>query len=489
MQTIFTLRGSRDAAAFAGNFWRCRAGEQWVIRGSNGSGKSLLASFVAEEVIIPGVILEIAPAYEGRLALASFAQQQAHAAESWLQARWHSSCGFDAMKVSDFLSYEEINAINPFEVRDPELAARRVFAAQQKHISEIFRLAPLWQRFLYELSNGEMRRLLLAGALLKDPRVLILDDPFAGLDISMRRQLGELLSRLPKRDITLIMTVRHADEIPACITHCLTLEDCRIKSRKTFSPAEKPAGNPAASDRKIPRKKSRDTSCAAPVIEMRDVTIRFDDRVVLDRLNWRVCAGERWLVSGSNGSGKTTLLSLITGDNPAAYACDIKVFGQSRQTGENLWLIRQRVAQVSPELQCYFDPAMSAMEAAQSGRYNSYGEERRETPASRAGARFWLAELGFGESAKLPFGVLSSGQQRLVLIARAMVAEPDLLLLDEPCLNLDNAARKIVLDALALIMKQRFVETVICVAHRADEVPRGITRELHLHQPSSIPER
>jgi molybdate transport system ATP-binding protein len=185
-----------------------------------------------------------------------------------------------------------------------------------------------------------------------------------------------------------------------------------------------------------------------PIVEFHDVTVRYGRRTVLDRLDWTVRAGERWLVVGPNGSGKTTLLSLITGDNPAAYATDVRVFGHPREPGESLWPIRRRIGQVSPELQCFFDPSVGVLEAVLSGRFNDSGGALRPTRAVRAEARGWLVELGLGDAERARFGELSAGLQRLVLLARALLPHPDLLLLDEPCLNLDEASRRRVLSTL-----------------------------------------
>jgi len=217
-----------------------------------------------------------------------------------------------------------------------------------------------------------------------------------------------------------------------------------------------------------------------PVVELRGVTVRYGRRAVLDALDWSVRKGERWLVSGPNGSGKTTLLSLITGDNPAAYANDVRVFGRAREPGESLWQVRRRIGQVSPEIQCYFDPATVVLDAVLSGRFNAEGALMRPTTAVREAARGWLCELGLSDAEKACFGELSSGRQRLVLLARAMLPQPDLLLLDEPCLNLDEASRRHVLGVLERLLRARRDETVVCVAHRPDDVPRGFQQVLKL---------
>lgn len=477
-QSILRLEGGADAEAFAGALWCLRAGEHWVISGANGSGKSWLASFLSGEAIIRGLTLELAEEYEEWVALVTFSQQQEQASESWLQARWHAPEDTDVFKVQDFLSYERVNEINPFEIRPAEVAARESFRLYQRELIEVFELESIWKSLILQLSNGEMRRVLLARALLNRPRLLILDDPFAGLDGMMRQQLFELMEHLADVGITLILSVRHEDEVPSCMTHCMELENCRIKSvRRLAGEMRSVAG---AAEPVMNGYEPMQEQSGEVVVEIRDLSISYGERTIFRNLDWRVCAGERWLVSGANGSGKTTLLSLITGDNPRAYGYDIRVFGQQRRSGANLWEIRHRIAQVSPELQCHFEPSMTVLEAAQSGRYSGSGEVRRATPASRAAARRWLAALEVDVPGSQLFGTLSAGQQRLVLLVRAMVAEPELLLLDEPCLNLDRTGRGVVLRALGRVAKEEHGQTIICVAHRADEVPEGMTHRLCL---------
>jgi molybdate transport system ATP-binding protein len=216
------------------------------------------------------------------------------------------------------------------------------------------------------------------------------------------------------------------------------------------------------------------------VIEMRNITIRYGRRTLLDGLSWRVCAGERWLLTGPNGSGKTTILSLVTGDNPASYAHDVKVLGQPRRTGESIWRVRRRIGEVSPEIQAYFDQTATSLETALSGRRNADGAIMRATPAARAEARRWLGHFGVKQFADAPFGALSAGSQRLVLLARAMLPRPELLLLDEPCLNLEGSAHRLVLRTVERLMRSQPDLALVCVAHRAQDIPNGITHHLAL---------
>lgn len=235
---VFELTGTPERA-FAGGTWRFRRGEQWAVMGPNGSGKSYLAALLAGEVPLRGVRLVFGDGIEDRVALVTFAQQQDQAADGWLQARWHSMDSDDALSVRAFLSYEGVNEINPFEVRDNEAAARRTFARLLRNVREIFSLQPLFERRMAQLSNGEMRRVLLSRALLKSPKLLVLDDPFAGLDPAMRMRLQTALERLADEGLFLVLMVRHADEIPSCVTHLLTLKALRIAGQQRLTRTQK----------------------------------------------------------------------------------------------------------------------------------------------------------------------------------------------------------------------------------------------------------
>jgi molybdate transport system ATP-binding protein len=189
--------------------------------------------------------------------------------------------------------------------------------------------------------------------------------------------------------------------------------------------------------------------------------------------------GENWFVQGPNGSGKTTLLSLVCGDHPQAYANDIRLFGVPRGSGESIWDIKRRIGLLSTEFQIAYRREASGLEVVVSGFHDSIGLYERTSPAEEASARELLGLLGLEELAKLDFGALSGGQQRLVLLARAMVKRPELLVLDEPCQGLDPANRGLVLAMIDRIVAGTTAD-LIYVSHHRDELPRCLTHLLEL---------
>jgi len=459
--------------------WRVRRGQHWVVMGPNGSGKSLLGAVLAGEAHVRIWRVLWQEELEERVAWVGFAHQCACVSSSWMQARWHASLDDSEMRVSAFLAYDAVYAINPFEVRDADTSARKAFARRQARIVRALDLHALCDKALDQLSNGEMRRVLLGRALLKGPAILVLDDPFAGLDPAMRIRVTTLLTQLAHRDMTLVLMVRHQDEIPAFCTHRLMLDQCRFVRMQKLNnaPALVQAGFSAqVSDAESSR------SDQPIVVAMHDVSMRYGRKKVLDHLSWEVRAGERWVITGPNGCGKTTLLSLITGDNPAGYANDVRIFGQSRQEGQSLWHIRRRIGHVSPELQAYADASISCLDCALSSLYSESGTLLNPRAEHRQIARAWLDTFGLSTVARKPLSSLSAGQQRLVFLVRALVSQPDLLILDEVCMNLDESARNLVLRSIERLAQQHPALTILCVAHRKDDIPDGFTRHLALGQ-------
>lgn len=444
----------------SGQPWTLAPGTCWVVTGPVACGKTWLA----------GQILRRLP---DDAALVTFGGQAAASGSDWAEARYHASIEYDFRTVAEALTYEAVNDINPFEVRPPEKARRAAFARLRAWCEEALALGPLLERWTVHLSNGEQRRVMLACAILRQTPVLVLDDPFAGLDPAMRAVLHKALDALAKQGRTLVVTVRNEDEIPSCATHRLCLEAGRIVSQGPFTP---PRAKPSA----LRFRKNPPSLPTPEVLAVRDLTIDLGGKTLFGGLNWSVHAGERWLIVGPNGCGKTTLLSLIVGDNPIAYACDIERFGKRPGPGVPLWSLRSRMAVVSPEGQAFADVTQTVEQAVYSGLFDKEGQRRRPTPALRKEAAHLLADLGLHERLRDTLGTLSAGLVRLVLVVRALLAHPDLLLLDELCMNLEEAERKRLLRLLERLLDATPHLTVLYIAHRADHIPAGFDRVLRL---------
>lgn len=443
----------------SGRTWTLRPGEQWVVTGPMASGKTWLAHRLAH--------------FNDDVALVTVSGQSASSGADWAEARYHGSIEYDFRTVAEVLTYDAIFDINPFEVRPPERKQRAAFAKLRKWVVEALTLEPLLERLTVHLSNGEQRRLMLACAILRQTPVLVLDDPFAGLDPTMQRTLRKVLADLVAQGRTLVVMVRNEDEIPPCVTHRLRLKACKIVSSGSYTPPkEEPqlltfGKNPPSLDTPV-------------VLAVRDLSYAIDGHTLFDHLNWEVHQGERWLVVGPNGSGKTTLLSLITGDNPMSYAFDIARFGKKPGPGVPLWSIRSRIASVSPEAQVFADLSQTVEAAVYSGLFDKEGRRKRPTPAQRKHAQALLTTLGLHEHLRDTLGTLSAGVVRLVLVVRALVADPDLLLLDELCMNLEAPERKKLLKLLDRLLAASPTLTTVAIAHRPDHIPPHFDRVLRL---------
>jgi molybdate transport system ATP-binding protein len=226
--------------------------------------------------------------------------------------------------------------------------------------------------------------------------------------------------------------------------------------------------------------RSQGEEAARPVlVRMQDVNVSYDGTEILRGVDWTVCQGENWALLGPNGSGKTTLLSLILADNPQAYANEILLFGKRRGSGESIWEIKQRIGWVAPELHLYYPRRVSCLGIVCSGFFDSVGLYRQCSPAQREMAGAWMQRLGMSQYADVAFAALSEGEQRMVLVARALVKRPTLLILDEPCQGLDADNRDRVLQIVNAVGDHTDTN-IIYVTHNADELPRVITHVIRL---------
>lgn len=461
---------------FRNSNWTIRRGEHWALVGANGSGKTLLASALTGGVPVVRGDFRVP---DGAVAQVSFDQQKIIAGDSPAAARWFSLEQDAAMLVSEFLSQDNVEERNPFEIVARSRIAARRFAQHRQRLVKTLGVAPLLGQPLPSLSNGEMRKVLLLRALLRRPRLLILDDPFTGLDVRFRLHLKEILEGLMRRgSVQLLLIAMHPDELPCGITHLLHVHRCRIVSHGRFSQRRVRAVFRHGVKNYVPRVPTQAKNAGTDeLVRLTGVTVCYGTRKVLTDINWVVRRGTSWALLGPNGSGKSTLLSLIIGDNPQAYANDVRVFGRRRGDGESVWALKRRIGWVSPELHLHFPEAPTCLDAIISGFEDANGCDRQATAQQRKLARRWLMAFGLAGSASRSLGSMSTGWQRMTLLARALVKSPDLLVLDEPCQGLDAVHRARFVRTVAALLRHT---TVIYVTHRRDEIPPGIDNVLRL---------
>lgn len=319
---------------------------------------------------------------------------------------------------------------------------------QQQHLYGTFGLGELLDRYIITLSSGELRKFQLARTLLSQPQTLIIDNPFIGLDAATRDQLRNLLRQLSETDnLHIYIVVSRRKDIPDYVTDVVDL--------------------------------SQDTD-APEVISFHDVTIRYGDRTILSHLDWTVRRGEHWALSGQNGAGKSTLLSLVCADNPQRYACDIRLFGHRQgEAGMSIWDIKRRIGYVSPEMHRSYHRDLPALHVVASGLKDTVGLYVRPSSEERQQCLWWMRLFGVDHLAERSFLHLSSGEQRLILVARAFVKDPELLILDEPLHGLDDRGRQLVLRLIEAFCS-RPEKTLIFVSHYREEWPSCIDHEIYL---------
>ncbi|WP_157974285.1 ATP-binding cassette domain-containing protein [Lewinella sp. IMCC34183] len=464
---------------------RVRAGQHLLVTGARATGKTLLAETLAgQRRLTAGTLtypfLSGAPGYEARrtaLRLVSFMDNSRLARNPtnvhYYQQRYNA---FDASGHPTARQY---------------LAAGGFTPEQHAALLDAFGIRELLDREMIKLSSGQTRKVLLARELLRRPRILVIDNPYVGLDAGSRQVLNDLLDDLVARlDLTLVLC-GHADAVPDAITHRLHLYADGSSWQGTIGdlPPERTTatvdGDALGRISDIWAESPRENT-GEGVVRFTNVTIRYGDRAVLDGLDWRVRRGEKWVVSGPNGSGKSTLLSLVYADNPLAYANQVWLFGQRRGRGGSIWDIKRRIGYTSPELHTYFRQRLSARGVLLTGFSDTFTLPRTYTLEQEAMVDLLLRYFELAEVSERPFLALSAGTQRLLLFCRALVKAPPLLLLDEPFQGLDRAAVHRARKLLETVLGPR--DTAVFISHFRPEVPGGSEwRVLELGRAPAVP--
>ena len=444
-------------------------GEHWAVVGANGSGKSAFGKLLCGRLPVLSGTCRV-PARSGYVSFDKVDEVLAN-------ERYHDD--------SDFLGY--VTQGTP--VRDFILSGSDADPGTLAELARELGFTAILERGLKFLSTGEMRKALICKALLEDPELLVLDEPFDGLDLQSSAVLRQLISRCIGRGIQVVLLLNRFSEIVPETTHIAYLKECRIFVSGTREamldsealrrlhafhytlPATLPEIDAARSTPPL--------GAGEPLVDMKDVTVRYGGNFVLNGLNWTVRGGEHWKISGPNGSGKSTLLSLISGDNPQAYAKAISLFGRRKGSGESVWDIKKRIGLVSTSLQQEYRVGGTAKVVVISGFYDSIGVYSQYTLRQQEIALEWLDILHMGHRKDDAFRDLSYGEQRLVLLARAMVKQPDLLILDEPCQGLDDVNREMVLKLIDHLGRAGRTQILYVNHHAEDRIP-CITNSMEL---------
>jgi len=471
--------------------WRLRRGEAWIVTGPSGGGRDSLAAALCGSLrLAPNEGGSYRNLLAGRTAIVSFEE----AAELMRRERYDDDSDFAEGGVSEGTS---VRAFLAKALPTDEAAGYpRGDGLEANPIVVACGVTDVLDRGLKRLSTGEWRRALLCRALTSRPGLLVVVEPYEGLDTRTRAILASMLDALAEATVAgarftdgseaaspILVVVDRPEHAPAAANRVVELAGARITfegSRLEYearleledSRARQDTGRNAV--RKIAALWSRDVAAhpgEETVVELRNVTVGWSGRKVLDSLSWTVRRGEHWLVRGPNGSGKTTLLELISGDNPQAYREDVSVFGRRRGSGETIRELKERIGLVSYRLHLEYRylAGLPLEDVLVSGFHDSIGLYVEPTDSERAIAASWLTVAGFDGRGRARFGSLSFGEQRALLVARAAVKAPELLILDEPCHGLDDDQRRFVLGLMSAIAAHG-ESTIIHVTHDPDEV-------------------
>ncbi|MFW5908229.1 MAG: ATP-binding cassette domain-containing protein [Desulfosalsimonas sp.] len=348
---------------------------------------------------------------------------------------------------------------------------------------ETFSLESVRHRHLIKLSSGEIKRLRLAAAVLRNPGILFIDSPLAGLDAKNRKIFEDVFLRIADSGTRLVMA---ADpwHIPRVVTHVAVPDEAggiRVYARNEYSPpAENSMPKVNVDIKRLGRLlNSGQRERFDVLVSMHNAKVAYGETVIFRGVCWQIRQGERWALSGPNGSGKSTLLSLINGDHPQAYANDIILFDRRRGSGESIWEIKKKIGFMSPELFQYFPMQYTCLQVVESGFYNTMGIVMKSRGDNQDKACKWMEIMGIAELRDRYFFEVSADLQRMCLLARALVKNPYLLILDEPCQGLDLRQQN-VLRQLIDIMAEISDFGLVYVTHQAEELPSCIDQTLEL---------
>ncbi len=451
-------------------------GWQTAIVGPNGSGKTLLVNTMLRQYpLMNNREVEYGTDVTGSdIRNITFRDSYGSADSTYFyQQRWNMTEMGESAIVRDAFP----------QIKDP---------VWKERLYTLFDLPFIWDKQLVTLSSGEMRKYQLARALAVRPRMVIIDSPFIGLDVQTRDMLCRLLETLIHDwNMQIVLVVSRREDIPPFITHIIEVQD---RCPSTVMPVEDYLARP---ENPLPQPLLKqdliDLMHSLPETDMESdeivhcnkVTLQYGSRRILDRLDWTIRKGEHWALLGPNGSGKSALLSMVYADNPQSYACDIALFGRSRGTGESIWEIKKHIGYVSPEMHRSYCRRYPALDIVASGLHDTIGLYKKITEQERESCRVWMKIFGITHLEGRDFLELSSGEQRMILLARAFVKNPTLLILDEPLHGLDRKNRTLVMEIIKAFCAQP-QKTLIIVTHYPEELPTTIDHTYTLVRHSGL---
>lgn len=382
----------------------------------------------------------------------------------YYQQRFNSMDSEEAATVIEYLEGLQINQYGYWTI---------------ERVLELFRLKSLKDKSLIKLSNGETRRLAIAAALLKNPALLLMDQPLTGLDWQTRQSFDRILQEIKDSGVHIILST-NSHEIPETLTHVAVLGSKKIKevikrqhisNRDFFQVAWK------GLDKSLLKRllHVQEHVSYNRILHFENVRVQYGEKVILQNINWTVHPGEKWLLKGENGAGKSTLLSLVLGENPQAYANNIWLFDKKRGSGESIWEIKRKIGFIAPELVRFFPSNQTCLKVVLSGLFDTMGLFKKVNKEQEDQAMEWLKLFDLEHSSQKFLRQVSLEEQRFLLLARALIKVPPLLVLDEASQGMDEYQRKLFKNTIDLICGLIPV-SLIYVSHYDEDVPECVDR-------------
>ncbi len=456
--------------------WYIKDGQHWAIIGPNGAGKTLLIDILTGKYALKSgqIISENNQGINTLVKSVAFRDiySLTDIKNSYYQQRWNAGDEHEVPLVSELFSKGDKQWVEA--------------------LISSFGIEDLVEKPINLLSSGELRKTLIVRSLLSKPRILILDNPFIGLDTKSRTILNDVLEGLAKLDnLQIVLVLSHPKDLPNLITHVLPIKEKTLLPTLTKEDFVNDSnfqkflfnGN-VYTDISELVKISENSFSFKNALVFKNITVRYGSRIILKHLNWTVTLGDKWALLGENGSGKSTLLSLVSGDNPQAYANDITLFDQKRGTGESIWDIKKHIGYISPEMHLYYLKNVSCLDVVGSGFFDTIGLYRKCNEEQENLALRWMQVFGIENIKDTSFLNISTGEQRLVLLARVFVKNPDLLILDEPLHGLDIANKQKVKQIIEDFCTRD--KALIYVTHYEEEIPDVVTQRLILKKHNKI---
>jgi molybdate transport system ATP-binding protein len=475
MESSYLLSAESDVLQYAGvklvnhHKFAIYPGFTYAVIGPNGAGKTILAKIIEKGWNIATNVIR---GDKQSLKIKSIEFSDIHALtgcrDSYYQQRFEAT------------QNESIPTVD-------ELIAGKIPEAQWDYLCQKLSIGDIRHKRVNFLSSGELRKFLIMNLFTDVPDILIIDNPYIGLDAPSRDLLDGLLSTISSQGTAVLLLLCNPSDVPEFTDFVLPVQNLNIGAMQDVRGADKDALRtsleslfpPCGDMSLIPQPSEPLKVDYTTAFELRHCDVSYGSNIILKDISWRVDAGEKWALLGENGAGKSTLLSLVYADNPQGYRNDITLFDHRRGTGESIWEIKRRIGYISPEMHLYFNNGEDTLTVVASGFHDNVGCFRRLSDDQLAVAHKWLRVFGLDHLASRRFPTLSSGEQRLALLARTFLKHAPLLILDEPLHGLDMAQKRLVAQVIRQVTSGPGM-SLIYVTHYQQEIPSTVTHTFRL---------